>query len=129
MDENHTTKKSSIPNQRAHEERGKLNLRWIDGLEKNLIGPGSNPGEDMNVCKCIVILRHGGTLNSGRAASSLLWLVEGEERWEAPGHSQSFLLQNWGGDFIIEQTVFISCNGSFRGVASAVSMIRDPQHM
>ncbi|GFS76669.1 transposable element Tcb1 transposase [Trichonephila clavipes] len=28
--------------------------------------------------------RHKGTLNSHRAASSLLWLVEGEEKWEAP---------------------------------------------
>ncbi|GFW09544.1 uncharacterized protein TNCV_3996511 [Trichonephila clavipes] len=37
----------------------------------------------MDVCKCIVPLRHGGTLNSRRAASPLVWLVEGEERWEA----------------------------------------------
>ncbi|GFX89214.1 uncharacterized protein TNCV_1339131 [Trichonephila clavipes] len=32
-------------------------------------GLGSNPGKDMDVCKCIVPLRHGGTLNSRRAAS------------------------------------------------------------
>ncbi|GFW46001.1 hypothetical protein TNCV_3276191 [Trichonephila clavipes] len=31
-----------------------------------------------------VPLRHGGTLNSRRAASPLMRLVEGEERWEAP---------------------------------------------
>ncbi|GFS57610.1 cullin-4A [Trichonephila clavipes] len=49
-------------------------------------GLGSNPGEDMDVCKCIVPLRHGGILNSRRAASPLVWLVEGEERWEAPDH-------------------------------------------
>ncbi|GFU72215.1 transposable element Tc1 transposase [Trichonephila clavipes] len=49
---------------------------------------GSNPGEDMDVCKCIVPLRQGGTLNSHRAASSLVWLVDGEERWEAPDHPQ-----------------------------------------
>ncbi|GFT17132.1 uncharacterized protein TNCV_4738521 [Trichonephila clavipes] len=39
--------------------------------------------------------RHGGTLNSRRAASLLVWLVE--ERWEAPGHPQDFIPPNWGG--------------------------------
>ncbi|GFU18194.1 hypothetical protein TNCV_2033441 [Trichonephila clavipes] len=33
-----------------------------------------------DVCKCIVPLRHGGTLNSRRAASPLVRLVEEEER-------------------------------------------------
>ncbi|GFU65794.1 hypothetical protein TNCV_5059281 [Trichonephila clavipes] len=42
-------------------------------------GLGSNPGEDMDVCKCIVPLRHEGTLNSRQAASPLVWLVEEEE--------------------------------------------------
>ncbi|GFX09014.1 uncharacterized protein TNCV_4165931 [Trichonephila clavipes] len=51
----------------------------------------------MDVCKCIVPLRHGGTLNSRRAASPLMWLVEGEKRWEAFDHPQSVLLLNWGG--------------------------------
>ncbi|GFU56211.1 uncharacterized protein TNCV_712691 [Trichonephila clavipes] len=49
----------------------------------------------MDVCKCIVPLR--GTLNSRRAASPLVWLVEGEEMWKNPGHSQVFLPLNWGG--------------------------------
>ncbi|GFU86479.1 hypothetical protein TNCV_1418311 [Trichonephila clavipes] len=40
---------------------------------------GSNLGEDLDVCKCIVPLRHGGTLNSRRAASPLVWLVEEEK--------------------------------------------------
>ncbi|PRD27174.1 UNVERIFIED_CONTAM: hypothetical protein NCL1_36120 [Trichonephila clavipes] len=40
----------------------------------------------MNVCKCLVPSRHGGTLNSRQAASPLVKLVEGEERWEAPDH-------------------------------------------
>ncbi|GFX82644.1 hypothetical protein TNCV_1193191 [Trichonephila clavipes] len=44
---------------------------------------GSNPEEGMDVCKRIVPSRHGGTLNTYRAASLLVWLVEGEERWEA----------------------------------------------
>ncbi|GFW46048.1 uncharacterized protein TNCV_3276651 [Trichonephila clavipes] len=51
-------------------------------------GLGLNPGEDMDVCKCIVPLRHGGDLNSRRAASPLVWLVEGVERREAPDHPQ-----------------------------------------
>ncbi|GFT86482.1 cullin-4A [Trichonephila clavipes] len=38
----------------------------------------------------------GGTLNSRRPASPLVRLMEGEERWEAPDHHQSFLPQNWG---------------------------------
>ncbi|GFY17133.1 hypothetical protein TNCV_1089091 [Trichonephila clavipes] len=35
------------------------------------IGPGSNPEEGMDVCKCIVPLRPGGILNSRRASSPL----------------------------------------------------------
>ncbi|GFW84342.1 uncharacterized protein TNCV_1132111 [Trichonephila clavipes] len=42
-------------------------------------GLGSNPGEDMDVCKCIVPSRHEGTLNSRQAASPLVRLVEGEK--------------------------------------------------
>ncbi|GFW37067.1 uncharacterized protein TNCV_5019651 [Trichonephila clavipes] len=50
----------------------------------------------MDVYKCIVPSRHGGTLNSHRAASPLVRLVEGEERWEEPDHPQVVLPQNWG---------------------------------
>ncbi|GFX84386.1 hypothetical protein TNCV_4134961 [Trichonephila clavipes] len=32
-----------------------------------------------------------------RASTLLLWLVEGEEMWEAPGHPQGFLSLNEGG--------------------------------
>ncbi|GFU88748.1 uncharacterized protein TNCV_4444251 [Trichonephila clavipes] len=39
---------------------------------------------------------HGGTLNSHRATSHLVRLVEGEERWESPDHPQGVLPQNWG---------------------------------
>ncbi|GFW54395.1 hypothetical protein TNCV_3703551 [Trichonephila clavipes] len=42
----------------------------------------------MDVCKRIAPLRQGCTLNSRRAASPLMWLVVGEERWEAPYSSQ-----------------------------------------
>ncbi|GFT41451.1 uncharacterized protein TNCV_3942181 [Trichonephila clavipes] len=38
-----------------------------------------------------------GTLNSRRAASSLVWLVERVERWEAPDPPRC-LPQNWGGN-------------------------------
>ncbi|GFV00227.1 zinc finger protein [Trichonephila clavipes] len=36
-----------------------------------------------------------GTLNNRRAASPLVWLVEGEERWD---HTQGALPQNRGGN-------------------------------
>ncbi|GFV01895.1 uncharacterized protein TNCV_4978461 [Trichonephila clavipes] len=42
----------------------------------------------MDVCKGIVPLLHGVTLNSHQAPSPLMRLVEGEERWEAPDHPQ-----------------------------------------
>ncbi|GFX94176.1 hypothetical protein TNCV_4292211 [Trichonephila clavipes] len=38
-----------------------------------------------------------GILNSRRAASSPVRLVEWEERWEASDHPQSVLPLNWGG--------------------------------
>ncbi|GFW82381.1 uncharacterized protein TNCV_3818611 [Trichonephila clavipes] len=73
-----------------------LCMKWLATLTAVPLGLGSNPGEDMDVCKCIVPSRHGGTLNSRRAASPLVRLVEGEERWEAPDHSQGVLPQNCG---------------------------------
>ncbi|GFS85597.1 uncharacterized protein TNCV_2794351 [Trichonephila clavipes] len=51
----------------------------------------------MDVRKCIVPSRHGGTLTSRRAASLLVRLVEGEKRRQAPDHPQGVLPQNWGG--------------------------------
>ncbi|GFW06041.1 hypothetical protein TNCV_4478351 [Trichonephila clavipes] len=51
----------------------------------------------MNVCYCIVTLRHGGTLNSHRDASPLGRLVEEEERWKASDHLRGFFSQNWDG--------------------------------
>ncbi|GFT28120.1 uncharacterized protein TNCV_645031 [Trichonephila clavipes] len=58
--------------------------KWLATLTVVPLGLGSNPGEDMDVCKCLVPSRHGGTLNSRRDASPLVRLVGGEERWEAP---------------------------------------------
>ncbi|GFU26513.1 hypothetical protein TNCV_2463561 [Trichonephila clavipes] len=43
-------------------------------------GLGSNPGEGINVCKCILLSRHGVTQNSRRAASPHVRLVKGEEK-------------------------------------------------
>ncbi|GFW10975.1 uncharacterized protein TNCV_4459501 [Trichonephila clavipes] len=48
----------------------------------------------------------GVTLNSRTAARPLVRLVEGEERWEAPGHPQGFLPLNRGGT---EQNRSVSC--------------------
>ncbi|GFX05407.1 putative transposase [Trichonephila clavipes] len=47
----------------------------------------------MVVCKCIVPALHGVILNSRRAASPLVKLVEGEERWEASDCPQCSLLK------------------------------------
>ncbi|GFV31538.1 hypothetical protein TNCV_1182671 [Trichonephila clavipes] len=52
----------------------------------NMKGLSSNPGEGMGVCKCIVPLQQGGTLNSRRASSPLVRLIEGEESREDPDH-------------------------------------------
>ncbi|GFY16793.1 uncharacterized protein TNCV_4337941 [Trichonephila clavipes] len=70
--------------------------KWLATLTAVPLGLGSNPEEDMDVCECIVPSGHGSTLNSRRAASPLVRLVEGEERWEAPDHPQGVLPQNWG---------------------------------
>ncbi|GFV04663.1 hypothetical protein TNCV_295401 [Trichonephila clavipes] len=53
-----------------------------------------NPGEGMDVCKCIVHSRHGVTLNSRRGARPLVRLAKEEERCESlntPGCSSSKL--------------------------------------
>ncbi|GFX13162.1 uncharacterized protein TNCV_2989261 [Trichonephila clavipes] len=60
-------------------------------------GLDSNQDEGMDVFKCIITSRHGGTLNSRRAASPLAKLVEEEERSEALDKTQGVLPQNWDG--------------------------------
>ncbi|GFX07749.1 hypothetical protein TNCV_4160181 [Trichonephila clavipes] len=60
---------------------------------------GLNPGGDMHDCKYIVPSRHGGTLNSRRAASHLERLVEGKERWFkefCSGHNSLYDKENTG---------------------------------
>ncbi|GFV36844.1 uncharacterized protein TNCV_3123851 [Trichonephila clavipes] len=58
-------------------------------------GLGSNP-EGMDVCKCIALLRHGGTLNNRQAVSPLVRL-EGKEGRNTVDHLQGVLPQNWDG--------------------------------
>ncbi|GFV35228.1 uncharacterized protein TNCV_620241 [Trichonephila clavipes] len=67
--------------------------RWVRPTQLTAVplDLGSNPGEDMDVCKCIVPSCLMDTLNSRRAASPLVRLVEGKERWEIPDHSQGVL--------------------------------------
>ncbi|GFT48481.1 hypothetical protein TNCV_3383401 [Trichonephila clavipes] len=60
----------------------------------------------MDACKCIVPLRHGDTLNSRRAASPLVWLVEREERWEALIILRVSSPLNWDGT---EQKRIVTC--------------------
>ncbi|GFV90967.1 uncharacterized protein TNCV_1248551 [Trichonephila clavipes] len=44
-----------------------------------------------------VPLRYGSTLNSRRAASPLVRLVEGKVRWQAPDHPEGVLSLHWSG--------------------------------
>ncbi|GFV36457.1 uncharacterized protein TNCV_2235041 [Trichonephila clavipes] len=67
---------------------------WLVTLAAAPLGLDSNPGEDTDVCKCILPLQQGSTLNSRQAASLLVRLMDGEDRWEAPDHSQGVLPQN-----------------------------------
>ncbi|GFX12915.1 uncharacterized protein TNCV_3659111 [Trichonephila clavipes] len=59
-------------------------VQWLATLTAMPLSQGSNPGEDMDVCKCIVPSRHGGTLKNCRGASPLVRLVEGEEWSRCP---------------------------------------------
>ncbi|GFV34609.1 uncharacterized protein TNCV_1449151 [Trichonephila clavipes] len=51
----------------------------------------------MDVCKYVVPSWHGGTPNSRRAASLLVRLVAGDERWETLTLPLGVLPQNWRG--------------------------------
>ncbi|GFW54665.1 hypothetical protein TNCV_787681 [Trichonephila clavipes] len=67
----------------------------------NVQQPGlcSNPGEGMDVCRCIVFLRYGVrecTLIDRGAENPLVRLVEGEERSKVLDHAHGILPQIWG---------------------------------
>ncbi|GFV56591.1 uncharacterized protein TNCV_1247861 [Trichonephila clavipes] len=66
----------------------------------------SIPGEGMNICKRIMLLGHGGTLNSYRATSPLVRLVEREKRWKTSDQPQGVIPQNYGGT---EQSPTVTC--------------------
>ncbi|GFT19932.1 cullin-4A [Trichonephila clavipes] len=83
---------------------GQMTVQWLATLTAVPLGLGAYPGEGMDICKCIVPFRHGGTLNSRRAVSPLRWLVE--ERWKVHIQPQGFLPLNWGG---IEQNRTVIC--------------------
>ncbi|GFT63643.1 uncharacterized protein TNCV_870801 [Trichonephila clavipes] len=68
---------------------------WLPTLTAVPLGLCLNPREDIDVWQCIVHSEHEGTLNSHRAASPLVQLMEEEENWEAPDHPQGFHPQNW----------------------------------
>ncbi|GFU07276.1 uncharacterized protein TNCV_2656021 [Trichonephila clavipes] len=71
-------------------------VEWLATLNAVPLGLSSNPGEGMDLCKCIVPSRHVSTLNSRRAASPLVRLVERKERWVAHNQKQGVLPQSWG---------------------------------
>ncbi|GFY30866.1 hypothetical protein TNCV_3120261 [Trichonephila clavipes] len=49
----------------------------------------------MGVYKCKVLSRQGGNLISPRVASPIVRLVEAEDRWRTPDHSQVVLPKDW----------------------------------
>ncbi|GFV34843.1 gag-pol polyprotein [Trichonephila clavipes] len=76
----------------------------------------------MDVCKCIVPLRHGGTLNRRRAASPLVGLVEGEERWR-PLTTPGVLPQNWGGNEPNRTTICMVLKAKANDMRANISVI------
>ncbi|GFX73753.1 uncharacterized protein TNCV_4290691 [Trichonephila clavipes] len=70
----------------------------FSNAECSAVEPGLESRRRIYVRKCIVNSRHGDTINSRRAASPLMRLVEEEERWEAPDHHSGAFPQNWGGN-------------------------------
>ncbi|GFT47360.1 uncharacterized protein TNCV_3749331 [Trichonephila clavipes] len=71
----------------------------------------------------------GGTLNSRRAASPLVRLVEVEEMWEAFDHSQGILPQNWGGTepncSVTSMVLKAKANNTHTGLALKIRSAKD----
>ncbi|GFY15400.1 RNA-directed DNA polymerase from mobile element jockey [Trichonephila clavipes] len=72
-------------------------------------GLGTNPGKDMDVCKCIVLSWQGDTINSRRAASPLVKLVEGEESFKKVLHKTKCLTS--GIILHLKKGITNGCNG------------------
>ncbi|GFW82602.1 uncharacterized protein TNCV_3491741 [Trichonephila clavipes] len=77
----------------------------------------------MDVCKCIVPSRHGGTLNSRRAESPLERLVEVEKRWEAPSPPQGVLPQNCGGTVQNHSVTFLVLKSKTNTSPAVISFV------
>ncbi|GFW94327.1 hypothetical protein TNCV_1432621 [Trichonephila clavipes] len=69
--------RSSLLPKRTNTAGTKTRSAWLVTLNTVPSDLGSNPEEGMGVCKCLVPLRNRSTLNSRRAASPLVRLVEG----------------------------------------------------
>ncbi|GFV45297.1 uncharacterized protein TNCV_2037501 [Trichonephila clavipes] len=80
--------------------------QMISDADCGVVLPGFESRRRLDVCKCIVLSRHMGTLNNRRATIPFVRLVEREERREAPDHLKGVLPQNWGGT---EQNHTITC--------------------
>ncbi|GFW48585.1 hypothetical protein TNCV_4241661 [Trichonephila clavipes] len=59
------------------------------------VGLGSNPGEGIDICKCIVTLRHGDTLKQPSSRKSSREVGGREREVGALTPSQGVLPQNW----------------------------------
>ncbi|GFV43813.1 hypothetical protein TNCV_1658581 [Trichonephila clavipes] len=78
------TEKSAKPEQdgaKRSRQWWQRNIAGKGGCVMKMYGIGSNPGDDMDVCKCIVTLWHGGYSKQPSSRKSSL---EVGDRWEAP---------------------------------------------
>ncbi|GFW02900.1 hypothetical protein TNCV_3732991 [Trichonephila clavipes] len=82
-----------------------LSVEWLVTLTAVPYGLGWNPGEGMDVCKCIVSLQHWVTLNNRRTAGPFVRWVEGKERIRWPSLPCKFKASL---SLIVRSTVFDS---------------------
>ncbi|GFT19134.1 hypothetical protein TNCV_302701 [Trichonephila clavipes] len=66
-------------------------MRYVAKSSRVAENSATNLGESMGVCKCLVHLQYGSTLNSFQAASTFVRLGEKEDKWEVPDHPQGSL--------------------------------------
>ncbi|GFV84303.1 retrovirus-related Pol polyprotein from transposon 412 [Trichonephila clavipes] len=88
---NPTRRKGLSPKLQSHWDGPYTILKIINDVVIRILVIGtvplcldSNPGEGLDVYKCIVLLQNEDTLNSRRSTSPLTRLVEGKERWGTP---------------------------------------------
>ncbi|GFX45805.1 uncharacterized protein TNCV_934441 [Trichonephila clavipes] len=84
-----------------------ITARGVSDIGSSAVGTGFESRREHGCLQMYSVFAAWGTTpNSRRAACPLVWLVEGEERWEDPGHLQDFLPLNWGGN---EQNRAVTC--------------------